>query len=147
MRHLYPILILVTLTSCAAKTVTQLVEVHDTLQDHHTDTLKEVKVTHHTDTVKQIEKHTYTINNVGDTIKEIHHYHDVQHTIVIDSTNRYQSKIDSLQSIIDRNHEKEATIVKKPSLWWSLKVFGICFLVALGLLVLLWKTALPKELR
>ena len=138
MRHLYPILILVTLTSCAAKTVTQLVEVHDTLQVHHTDTLKEVKVTHHTDTVRQVETHTYTINTTGDTIKEIHHYHDIQHTIVIDSTNRYQSKIDSLQSIIDRNHEKETVKEKKPTLWARAKTFLVNAVIGLCGVAAVW---------
>lgn len=35
--------------------------------------------------------------------------------VVVDSTDRYQSKVDSLQSVIDRLQEKEVTKVP----WWS----------------------------
>lgn len=124
--------ILLLLCSCKTTREVERVYTHDTLIVHHTDTVREVKVTHHTDTVKQIEKHTYTINNVGDTIREIHHYHDVQHTIVVDSTERYEAKVDSLQRLLDREREKEKTVEKKEP--WKYRLALYAALCALALL-------------
>ena len=124
--------ILSLLASCRTIHDTERVYTHDTLYVHHSDTVREVKVTHHTDTVKQIEKHTYTINNVGDTIKEIHHYHDVQHTIVVDSTERYEAKTDSLQRLLDRERNKEKVVEKKEP--WKYRLALYAALCALALL-------------
>lgn len=126
--------ILSLLASCRTIHDTERVYTHDTLYVNHSDTVREVKVTHHTDTVKQIEKHTYTINNVGDTIKEIHHYHDTERTIIVDSTDRYKAKNDSLQRLLDKEREKEKTVEKKPTFWAHLKNIGIDTLIILALL-------------
>lgn len=114
------------------KVVETVVEhVHDTVQVHHSDTVKEVKVTHHTDTVKQIETHTFTLNNVGDTVREIHQYHDIWHTTVIDSTDRYKAVVDSLRKALQESKEKEKVVTKtKPLIrWWEyvvlLSIVGI----------------------
>ena len=65
-----------------------------------------------------------TVNERGDTIREVHFYHEREKTIVVDSTNRYQSKIDSLQSIVDRLSTKE--VVKEPWFWdWGWKVIAV----------------------
>lgn len=140
--------ILLLLCSCKATHEVERVYTHDTLYVNHSDTVREVKVTHHTDTVRQVETHTYTINNVGDTIREIHHYHDVQHTIVVDSTDRYKAKVDSLQAIIDR--QKETVIEKRPS-WWERWKWRLAFYASLcGLVIVLWhsyKEKLRKWLR
>ena len=130
--------ILFLLCSCKTTHEVERVYTHDTLYVNNSDTVREVKVTHHTDTVRQIETHTYTINNVGDTIREIHHYHDVQHTIVVDSTERYEAKVDSLQVIISQMREKQATIVKKPSFWEHLKDYAIGGVVMLIALAIVW---------
>lgn len=140
--------ILSLLASCRTIHDTERVYTHDTLYVHHSDTVREVKVTHHTDTVKQIEKHTYTINNVGDTIKEIHHYHDVQHTIVVDSTERYEAKVDSLKKALAIEKSKEKVIEKRPPFWARLKDYaigGVIALIALGVIWLVWEMKTPRR--
>ena len=124
--------ILSLLASCKTTREVERVYTHDTLYVHHSDTVREVKVTHHTDTVKQIEKHTYTINNVGDTIREIHHYHDTERTIIVDSTDRYKAKNDSLQRLLDREREKEKTVEKKEP--WKYRLALYAAMCALALL-------------
>ena len=95
------------------KTVTETFYVHDTVNVTRTDTVKDVKVLTRTDTVRQVEQHTYTLNNVGDTIREIHHYHDLERTIVIDATERYRAKVDSLRKALIVLANKE-TVKAKP---------------------------------
>jgi hypothetical protein len=100
---------------------TQVLTIHDTLITHRTDTVRDVKVTTKTDTIKQIESHTYTLNNVGDTVREIHHYHDLWHTLVVDSTDRYKVVVDSLRSALHEEQGKNKTVTKyKPIIrWWE----------------------------
>ena len=118
--------------SCSSsKVVTEYV--HDTITVNKTDTVVDVRIREVRDTTKQIETHTYTINNVGDTVKEIHHYHDVLRTLVVDSTNRYQSKIDSLQAIINKSKNKqEVKVVRKPN--WC----GYAFVAGLSFVLSVW---------
>lgn len=130
--------ILSLLASCRTVHDTEHVYTHDTLYVHHSDTVREVKVTHHTDTVKQIEKHTYTINNVGDTIKEIHHYHDTERTIIVDSTDRYKAKNDSLQRLLNKERNKEKTVEKKEPWWERLKNTAIDSMIVLAVLGGIW---------
>ena len=136
--------ILLAMCSCSTKTLTEYVTIHDTLEVHHSDTLKEVRIVHHTDTVLQKEIHTYTINNVGDTIKEIHHYTDVQRTIVVDSTDRYKAVVDSLKQALIKEQNKEKTIIKKPSLWkqfmWLCTGIAIAAIAGIAVWVLRKKT-------
>ncbi len=128
---------LLILTSCVTKekTVTEYVAVHDTIHSHHTDTLREVSYKVRVDTVWQHETHTITLNNVGDTIKEIHHYHDIEKVIVVDSTNKYIARIDSLQKALEREKSKEVTKQNVPlsaiAKWLviSALVFGIFIVV------------------
>jgi len=107
---------LTALFSCTTKeeVVTEYVTVHDTIHSHHTDTLREVSYQVRVDTVRQRETHTITLNNDGDTIREIHHYHDIEKVIVVDSTNRYVARIDSLQKALEREKCKEVTKRKVP---------------------------------
>ena len=133
------IIVVSLLWGCKTKKVIETVveHIHDTVQVHHSDTVREVKVSHHTDTVKQIETHTFTINNVGDTVKEIHHYHDLWHTTVIDSTYRYKAIVDSLQKALIEEKSKNKTITKyKPVIrWWEyvvlLSIVGIAIFFVL----------------
>lgn len=111
------------LSMCSCKTpksVTEYVTVHDTLISHKTDTIKDVKVVTKIDTVRQVENHTYTINNVGDTIKEIHHYHDTEKIIVVDSTERYKATVDSLRKALINLANKETVKTKPSQMWWKL---------------------------
>ena len=113
---------------------TQVVTIHDTLITHRTDTVRDIKVTTKTDTIKQVETHTFTLNNVGDTVKEIHHYHDLWHTTVVDSTYRYKAIVDSLRKALTEEKSKEKTIVKRyPIPWWL-----IYFTLAAVTLLCVW---------
>lgn len=120
---LVTVVILSLLLGCKTKTIiqTDVVAIHDTLVTYRTDTIKDVKVTTKTDTVKQIETHTYTLNNVGDTVREIHHYHDLWHTLVVDSTNRYETRMDSLERALKVEKDKNKVVVKTKYLvrWWE----------------------------
>ena len=98
---------------------------------HHTDTLIHTKTLHVHDTTRQVEQHYITINNVGDTIREVHHYHDTERTIIVDSTDRYKAKNDSLQRLLDRERNKEKTVEKKP---WKYRLALYAALCALALL-------------
>lgn len=141
--------ILSLLASCRTIHDTEHVYTHDTLYVNHSDTVREVKVTHHTDTVKQIEKHTYTINNVGDTIKEIHHYHNSERTIVVDSTERYRAERDSLRFALKEEKSKDKTVVKVklPTWFWPVAAgnFFLFFLLSRRLLLSLLKKGNEEE--
>lgn len=106
------------LTSCATKEIVkeEILTVHDTIYSHKTDTLVDIKVITVHDTTRQVESHTITLNSVGDTIKEIHHYHDSEKVIVVDSTNRYKVVVDSLQKAL---HEQQTSKkeVKQSKKW------------------------------
>ena len=127
------------LCSCGSrKTVTETITeyVHDTIRTVKTDTVKEVKVTIKTDTVRQVEKHVITLNNVGDTIKEVHHYHDIMRTLVVDSTQRYQSKVDSLQRLVEKLKNTEKIVKKGIQVpWWAWVVCPLILLLGLHLIV------------
>ena len=125
---LVAIIVLSVLCGCKTKTVTvkEYVTVHDTLTTYRTDTIRDVKVQTIRDTVKQVETHTFTLNNVGDTVKEIHHYHDLWHTLVVDSTDRYKATVDSLRAALRESQNKNTTIVKRyPIPWWLIVTFVV----------------------
>ena len=94
-------------------TETEYVFVHDTLISIRTDTLRDVKVQTIRDTLTQKETHTYTLNNVGDTIREIHYNTIFEKTIVVDSTNRYKAVVDSLKKALREEQNKNKEVVKK----------------------------------
>lgn len=130
------IIALLFLSSCAnKKTVTEYITIHDTLTTYRTDTIRDVKYLHHTDTVTNREVHTYTINDLGDTVKEIHHYHDTEKVIIVDSTDRYRAVVDSLQRIVDAKSEKTTVKVKQSIPLWEKGVFlAIVFFVCIAVL-------------
>lgn len=117
------------LFSCRTKTVSTIeyVNIHDTLISVRTDTIRDVRVTTKTDTIKQIESHTFTLNNVGDTVREIHYYHDLWHTMVVDSTNRYEARMDSLERALEVEKDKNKVVVKTKKVvrWWEYVVLLI----------------------
>lgn len=125
------------LCSCSTKqkVVTEYVTVHDTIRTHKTDTLREVSYQVRVDTVRQVESHYITLNNVGDTIKEIHHYHDSEKVIVVDSTDRYKAVVDSLRSALTSEQNKYKEIVKTKHVirWWEwLLIIGIVLSLIYG---------------
>lgn len=97
------------------ETTTETIIQHDTVFSHHTDTLNDVRVVSHTDTLRSVESHYITLSANGDTIKEIHHYHDIQKIIIVDSTFRYKAERDSLRAALQKERSK-ATKKEKRSL-------------------------------
>lgn len=109
------LIVLLTMCSCATKKVVEeRVYVHDTVTVHKSDTVVDVRVVQQHDTIANTEVHTFTVNNVGDTIKEVHHFHNTEKTVVVDSTYRYKAKLDSLQAIIDSRQEQVVEVKKSP---------------------------------
>ena len=126
------IILFLQLTSCTTKkTVMEYIYIHDTLTTLKVDTIKDVRVSVQHDTIRERESHTYTINNVGDTLKEIHHYHESEKVIVIDSTDRYQSKVDSLQRIVDSQKEKTVTKIQVPWKWACFVLVAVLAVIVL----------------
>lgn len=126
------IIVLTLLASCKTKTFveTEVVTVHDTVVSVRTDTIRDIKVHTIHDTLMQKEVHTYNINNVGDTIKEIHHYHDSEKVIVVDSTDRYKATVDSLQKALTEEKAKVKISVKDhiPKWVWIVSIINLFFL-------------------
>ena len=109
------LLLLFTMGSCSSqRVVEERVYVHDTVTVHHTDTIRDIRLQTVHDTVMQREVHTTTINNVGDTLKEVHNYYNTSRTIIVDSTDRYKAVVDSLQAIIDSRQEQVVEVKKSP---------------------------------
>ena len=132
--------------SCANRKemITEVITVHDTIQTVRTDTIRDVKVVQVSGTVKEREVHTITINNVGDTIKEEHYYHDSEKIYVNDSTERYQASRDSLHQKLLAEKHKETIVVKNKKLKWIW--IASLINVILFLLFLRRKTvSLPKK--
>jgi len=129
--------LIILLTSCSTKKqVTEYVTIHDTTIVTHTDTLRDVRVVTQRDTVTQREVHTITLNDVGDTIREIHHCHESERMIVVDSTDRYKAVVDSLKAVLEQQKDK-VTVKEKPIIrWWEYLIFGGLILF---LLAFLWK--------
>lgn len=126
------------LCSCTTKqkTITEYVTVHDTIRTHKVDTLREVSYQVRVDTVRQTETHTITLNNVGDTIREIHHYHDSEKVIVVDSTDRYKATVDSLRAALISEKSKNKEVVKTKHIvrWWEwIVICGIVITLVYGL--------------
>ena len=142
-------LIALTFVGCKApKTVTEVITeyVHDTVQVVKADTVVDVRIkvqvdtvtVHKTDTVRESETHTYTVNEAGDTIKEVHlvkekeiYHHTIEErTLIVDSTNRYKSVVDSLSKVVNelKNHEKVVVKTKYLIKWWEWVIFAAIFL-------------------
>lgn len=140
--------ILMLLASCRTVHEVEHVYTHDTLIVHHTDTFVHTKTLHVHDTTRQVEQHYITLNQAGDTTKEVHYYHDTERTIVLDSTDRYKAKTDSLQRLL--NHERQKQITKRPS-WWEQWKYRLAFYTALCALIILalrsYTPAIKKWLR
>ena len=130
--------ILLLLCSCKTTREVERVYTHDTLYVNHSDTVRDIKVLHVHDTTRQVEQHYITLNQAGDTIKEIHHYHDTERTIIVDSTDRYKAKNDSLQRLLDRERNKEKTVEKKEPWWVRLKNTAIDSMIVLAVLGGIW---------
>jgi len=128
-------MIFLAMCSCGSeKFITETIYEHDTVTVHHSDTVKEVVYKSKIDTVTNTEVHTYTLNNVGDTVKEIHHYHNKEKVIVVDSTDRYKSIVDSLQAIINHQHDKQEKVTKTKRPWTDYIIVAAVLAFALFLI-------------
>lgn len=117
------------------KVVTEYVYVTDTVTTYHTDTINKVTYQVRIDTMRLKETHTITVNDVGDTIREVHFYHDSEKVIVVDSTDRYRATVDSLRAALttEKNKYKEVTKTKHIVRWWEwLVILGIVGLLVYG---------------
>lgn len=109
--------LLFTMGSCSSqRVVEERVYVFDTVTVHHTDTIRDIRLQTVHDTLMQREVHTTTINNVGDTLKEVHNYYNTSRTIIVDSTDRYKAVVDSLKKIID---SQQRQVVEPRKSWPS----------------------------
>lgn len=134
---LVAIISLLVLFGCSTKekVVTEYVSVHDTIRSCHVDTLHDVRVVIQKDTLRQVETHTFTVNQGGDTIREIHHHYDIQRTIVIDSTDRYRAVVDSLKAALKEERQKVKEVVKTKHMirWWEwIVIIGIVAALVYG---------------
>lgn len=133
------------LASCTTKEIVtkETITVHDTLWSHSTDTIRDVKVYTIHDTLRYAETHTITLNEGGDTIKEIHHFLERENVIVVDSTNRYKAVVDSLKAILREksNAKTEIKSVKRWRIYSLIAIVCVAFGIAVGALV---KTKIKK---
>lgn len=122
---------------------------HDTItiQSHSVDTLHEYKVINTIDTIRDVQTKIITLRENGDTIREYinnNYYHYINQK---DSSNKYQSKIDSLQKQItqlqtekekiDNQKDKEVVKVKQNVIWKYLCAI-MSFLLVCGIGYILW---------
>lgn len=129
-----PILLLCfTLSFVGCKTIkdSELIEIHDTVTVHHSDTLKEYIFKHIHDTVREYHNEIITLKQNGDTAKhEVNNYY-YNRIVERDSTDRYRSSIDSLKAIIQQLENKEKVVKKEPSIWDELSTNVIVIVVML----------------
>lgn len=126
------------LMGCRTKSVTEYVEVHDTMRIHHTDTLTLYKTKAVHDTLRQEVERVVTLRESGETLR-VTLYRDRWRTVTrTDTIDRYRAKFDSLQAIVDKTHDK--TIVKQPRLGWKLCGAVLLAGIILAIIIRLKKT-------
>ena len=131
------ILLAFILSGCKTIKQSERIEIHDTLTIHHSDTVKEYKLKTLYDTVHHYHHELITLNEGGDTIKQIINNTFRERIIECDSSDTYKSSIDSLARIIRELQQKEKVVEKKDWLaeWkWRLIAF-VAIIVALLLAV------------
>jgi succinate dehydrogenase/fumarate reductase-like Fe-S protein len=122
---------------------------HDTItiQSHSVDTLHEYKVINTIDTIRDVQTKIITLRENGDTIREYinnNYYHYINQK---DSSDRYQSKIDSMQKQITQlekdkekitnDKNKEVTKLKKNNFWKYVTCI-LCGVLIVGCLYIVW---------
>ena len=135
---LWLVLAMVFLAMCSCSTekvITETIYEHDTVTVHHSDTVKEVVYKSKVDTVTNTEKHVYYLNNEGEPVKEIHHYHSVEKTNTVDSTYRYQAERDSLRQALREEKAREKTVTKIQVPWQWLCMILVALFAAVVFIV------------
>ena len=129
-------MLLAVLTSCTTtKSTTETEVVRDTLIINHHDTVLETRVLTLHDTLHQRETHTVTLSSTGDTIREVHHHYDYARIYTTDSTYRYKAEMDSMQRLLDKQHDK--TTVKEQGggvKRWEIALYVAILIVFMGAL-------------
>lgn len=130
--------LIIILTGCkSTKTVTEFVAVHDTIMAYKTDTIREQRTVAKLDTVREKEMHFYTLNDVGDTVKEIHHYHNLEKVVYRDSVGIYKAKFDSLKNAISKQEQKTRVYKKTASIMdWIMPLVFVVFITIICVLLL-----------
>lgn len=105
------------LSGCKTIKQSERIEIHDTLTIHHSDTVKEYKMKKLFDTVHHYHHELITLNEGGDTVKQIINNTFRERIIERDSSDTYKSKIDSLARVINELQQKEKVVEKKD--WWA----------------------------
>lgn len=119
------------ITGCGTTHESELLEIHDTITAAHVDTVRQyIKQTVY-DTIHQHTERIVTVNERGDTVKEVNNNYYKERIIERDSSSYYRHMIDSLMKSLMQNHDKEAVTEKKPSFWERWKD-GIIFLIFMG---------------
>lgn len=142
----FPVILLcICLSFIGCKTIkeSELIEIHDTVNVYHGDTLVQYVYKNINDTVKQIIEKTIIINEKGDTVKQNttnNYYHNHYES---DSVNIYKALLDSIKQSLSQNHEKEKVIEKKD--WWAeWKWKLIAFALLITVILLALKIIIPK---
>lgn len=116
----------------------------DTIRIHQIDTVREVKNFYHTDTIRDVQTRIITLKESGDTIKEVVNNNLYHYIYQKDSTDKYQSKIDSLANKIQQIENEKATTtieketIKKKNSWWKYVSCVLATLLCLGGIYILW---------
>lgn len=79
-------------------------ETHDTLviTQNKVDTIRDYQIIQKTDTIRDIQTRVITLKESGDTIREVVQNNVYHYVYQKDSTDKYKSKIDSLQKSISQ---------------------------------------------
>lgn len=128
----FPVILLcICLSFIGCKTIkeSEIIEVHDTVNVHQADTVKEYVFKHLHDTLREYHNEIITLKENGDTAKhEVNNYY-YNRIVERDSTDRYRSSIDSLKAVLQQLQNKEKVVEKKPS-WWATRKWKLIALAS-----------------
>lgn len=135
------------LVSCSTKkeyvyvntTDTLVVETHDTIHTFKVDTIQDTRMIVLKDTVREVITKVITLKESGDTIREIVNnniYHKVYEK---DSTDKYRTRFDSIQNVLNELKESKNTdvqvkeVVKTKNGIWKYVAYVLATLLIAGL--------------
>lgn len=125
------------LSGCKTIKQSERIEIHDTLTIHHSDTVKEYKMKTVYDTVHHYHHEVITLNEGGDTVRQIINNTFRERIIERDSSNIYKSKIDSLARVINELQQEKKLAEKKD--WykeWKWRLIAFAAIIAALLLAI-----------
>ena len=124
-------------------------ETHDTLviTQNKIDTIRDYKIITKTDTIRDIQTRIITLKESGDTIKEVVQNNVYHYVYQKDSTDKYQSKIDSLEKKLTQlqkekekvQNQKEKEVVKEKKNIFGYFTFLMAFICFLCIAFLIYK--------